>query len=222
MKIAFCDTETTGLDPFLHDPWEIAVILRDGDKPDTEHVYRIQPDLTNAEPEALKINHYHERTSAEGWRWDDSETAAHRLYALLDGAVLVGSNPAFDADMIGKLFGRHYDQPRPWHYRMRDAADMAAGYLYGRASELTRLGCDASYYERVDKYLAEGWKSRELSRAVQVEPPGDDAHQALADARWMRDVYDAVTKPDAFYTASDEQLAAWIEPALRNGPGGEA
>jgi DNA polymerase III epsilon subunit-like protein len=36
--------------------------------------------------------------------------------------------------------------------------------------------------------------SRWLSRQVGVEPPGPDvAHTALGDARWARDVYDAVT-----------------------------
>jgi DNA polymerase III epsilon subunit-like protein len=39
-----------------------------------------------------------------------------------------------------------------------------------------------------------GLSSKWLSRKVGVEPPGEGvAHTALGDARWARDVYDAVT-----------------------------
>ena len=34
------------------------------------------------------------------------------------------------------------------------------------------------------------------------------------DARWARDVWDQVTVPDAFFAASDEQLAAMVGDAL--------
>jgi hypothetical protein len=37
--------------------------------------------------------------------------------------------------------------------------------------------------------------SRWLSRQVGVEPPGEGvAHTALGDARWARDVHDAITR----------------------------
>ncbi|MEU1071851.1 MULTISPECIES: exonuclease domain-containing protein [unclassified Streptomyces] len=219
--LAFVDTETVGLDPFLHDAWEYAVILRQPGQSDVEHVFRVQPDLTNADPKALEVNRYHERTSAPGWTWDDRQTAAHRLYALLNGAVMVGSNPAFDAEMIAHLFGRYYEQPKPWHYRTIDVTTLAVGALYGRASEWTRKHCDASWYEKVAGAVGWPWKSYEASRHVEVEPPAEAvAHTALGDARWVRDVWDATTVPDAFYTASDAQLAHMAGDALRDFHGG--
>ncbi|MFI8531755.1 exonuclease domain-containing protein [Streptomyces aquilus] len=219
--LAFVDTETIGLDPFLHDAWEIAVILR-ADGRDEEHVFRIKPDLLNADPQALKINRYHERTSAPDWTWDDPHTAATRLYSILDGAVLVGSNVAFDAEMLTHLFGRYYDQPRPWHYRTVDIVTLAVGSLYGRASERTRQDCDATWYSKVARAVGWPWKSHDVSMHVRIEPPAPDVrHTALADARWARDVHDAVIVPDAFYAASDEQLAEMAGDALSRLHGGQ-
>lgn len=219
--LAFLDTETIGLDPFLHDPWEIAVILR-ADGRDEEHVFRIRPDLSNADPQALLINRYHERTSAPDWKWDDPHTAATRLHSLLDGAVLIGSNVAFDAEMLTHLLGRYYAQPRPWHYRTVDVVTLAVGALYGRAAERTRNDCDATWYGRVARAVGWPWKSHDVSRHVQIEPPSPETrHTALADARWARDVWDQVTVPDAFYAASDEQLAAMAGDARSRLRGGE-
>lgn len=212
--IAFVNTETTGLDPFLHDPWEIAVILR-ADGQDEEHVFRIEPDLTNATSEALSVNRYYQRTSAPDWVWDDRETAARHLHVLLDGAVLVGSNVAFDAEMLTHLLGRYFDQPRPWHYRTVDIVTLAVGSLYGRAAEWTRRDCDATWFSKVAKAVGWPWHTHDVSRHVEVEPPAPEVrHTALGDARWARDVFDSVTVPDAFFAASDEQLAAMAGDAL--------
>lgn len=213
-NLVFGDTETTGLDPFMHDAWEFALIVR-RDGHDTEHTFRIRPDLTNADPKALGINQFHERTSASGWSWDDPHTAATRMYSLLNGAVLIGSNPPFDADMIRNLFARYYDDAKPWHYRTLDIATLAAGHLYGQAERMTRHTCDAVHYSKVDSALGWPWSSYRASELVGIpRPSGDVAHTAMGDARWARDVWDAVTKPDAFYTATDEQLGAMAGEAL--------
>jgi len=196
--LAFVDTETTGLDPFLHEAWEIAVIFRDGGL-DTEHTFRIKPDLTNADPKALEVNRFHERTGAPGWQWQERRKTAERVYGLLNGAVIIGSNPAFDAEMLTHLFGRYYDNPRPWHYRAEDITTLAAGFRYGQAST-GALGDD---FTLPGDFPQQPYSSYTLSRAVGVEPPAKDvAHTALGDARWAKSVYDAVTfqpgdrKPD--------------------------
>lgn len=189
--LAFVDTETVGLDPFLHDVWEIAVILRKPDEEDTEWVFHLQPDLTYADPKALEINRYHERTNAEDWRWHNRAAVAGNLVGLLDGAVMVGSNPAFDAEMLTKPIARIFpDNPRPWHYRTIDVATLAAGYRFGQAAS----GAYGGDFTFATDYPQLPYRSYDMSRAVGVEPPAKDvAHTALGDAAWARDVYDAVT-----------------------------
>ncbi|WP_432051777.1 3'-5' exonuclease [Streptomyces xiamenensis] len=185
--LAFVDVETTGLSPHRqHHTWEIAVIRRENGH-DLEYLWQRRVFIASADPEALAINRYHQRfrvpdgeqaialptdTSGETYTLSDAQLR-NEVTAALSGAVLIGSNPGFDAGGIGA-----YLLAEPWHYRPLDVITLAAGYLIGagRAAEVTIP-----------------YSSRTLSRALGIEPPGaDDAHTALPDARWMRDLYDAI------------------------------
>lgn len=183
--IVFVDCETTHLSPKHGDAWEVAVIRRREDGVDSEYLWQIRPDLAAADPEALRISTFNERFAVPDG-WDAIECFPHGppmklrlpemlfdLQDALNGAVWIGSNPGFDVAFINKLLWAH-DRKTVWHYRPYDVVQLAA----------VKAGFDVAG--------PLPWSSRALSRAVGVEPPGVDAHQALVDARWVRDMWDAV------------------------------
>jgi hypothetical protein len=207
VPLAFVDTETTHLDAEIGEVWEVAVILREFDAvaapyTDTEYVWQFIPDLTKADPESLRIGRFEERfqvpfdldVEAAFTGYDDGPVVpmtrmqgVNAILSVLRGAVLIGSNPAFDDRFLRKLLGPGSAQ---WHYRPVCIATLAAGQKLGMA----KLGRLAGVKPLPSDEVVFPFSSRDLSRWTGVEPPaGDVAHTALGDARWARDVFDALT-----------------------------
>ena len=129
--LVYLDTETTGLDPFRHEVWEIAWAVEDG----PVNVMQVRHSLANAEPAALKINGYLDR-----WDKPAGDLAEADLRKVLTGATLVCSNPSFDESFLRQRWGSS-----PWHHRKIDIATYAMPALgadrpVGLAEIAKRLG----------------------------------------------------------------------------------
>jgi len=126
--IHFVDTETTGLLDKYPDSEiiELAIVKwQDGDTETVLHAY-IQPKKP-CPPEAAKINRY---TPAR-WKAEGAETwdiaCSKEVSAMLKGAFMGGSNPAFDQQML-KVECFRTGQPMPdWSHRKLDTS--ALGYI---------------------------------------------------------------------------------------------
>lgn len=148
------DTETTGLDRFVHQPWEVAwcditqALTGQRDLDDLPiHEVRLPHTLDGADPVSLEISQYDARTadraqaaSAEQVRalWVDLGGLDERR----DKPVIIGSNPAFDQGMLSGLFHRHGLDTDPWYQRPIDIADIAY-FAHGITKRGQRPGLSA-------------------------------------------------------------------------------
>jgi hypothetical protein len=112
--LAFVDTETTGLDPRIHQPYEVSWWREDQPAPKGG---RLEHELTHADATALKIGRYWER---EMFLPGPTFVRGEELLRDLNGVTLVGSNPAFDAAMLTRVIGFPV-----WHHRMIDVSNVA-------------------------------------------------------------------------------------------------
>jgi hypothetical protein len=174
-NIAFVDCETTSLRPDRR-AWEIAVIFRQPGQPDHEQSWMIEKDhldLGEADLQSLKVGGFFDR-HGQGRLFDES-TALSAVEQLTRGAILMGSNPSFDAETLATRMRFNGICPS-WHYHLEDVPTLATGWLYGRGDALPAT-----------------WKSDAISLSCGVDPAGYERHTALGDCRWMRDLFDVVT-----------------------------
>lgn len=160
--LVFLDTETTGLDPALHEVWEVAYAINDGPIES-----RFLPHtLRAADPKALELNGYRKRMPLVV-RSDFGIFADVELRELLTGATIVGANPAFDTAFLRARWGA-----APWHHRLIDVESMALTVLgYERPKGLRDLASDLR------------------DRGHDIPAPD---HAAAADVSTTRAVYDAL------------------------------
>lgn len=206
-KLAFVDTETVRIASDAGSAiWELAIILR-GTLGDEEYAWQLRPDLTRADAAALRIGGYYERCKAadkpEGQgvlltspRGKGGSRMA-RLIALdvaklLDGALIVGANPWFDAGHID-AFLRANDQALTADYHMRDVGSVVAGYMAGQRRVIrNHKFCKAIPEDVAEPGPLKGRKITDVAKELGLNPDRYETHTALGDCRLARDIWNAV------------------------------
>lgn len=213
--LIFLDTETTSLDDRTGEVWEVGLIKRSihpvevkgetiypgQQSMDIEYLWQLPVEnLDRADPISLRICKFYDRRwpasnancdleknlqgmvltnhdESPEWRVALNgvfmEEWAKEFVKLTRGAHLIGNVVSFDEERLRKLIRRWGYTPM-WHYHLVDVESLAAGFLG----------------------LNPPWKSNEISEALGVPVP-EDQHGALPDARWARDMYDAVLRDQA-------------------------
>lgn len=202
MTTAFIDCETTDIEPGPFTIWELALILREDEGPDREVVWQMRPDTGSADANALRLNRYYERckpdvrSAPEGFGVLVSDTGAvttdlERLSGAriaagvaeyLAGAVLVGANVgSFDVQHLDRYL-RYHGECLVADYHFLDLGSLVLGWTFGQdagrrleAGQLAPLGM------------------ADCVELAGLNPASYQAHQALDDARSVRDVWDVVT-----------------------------
>ena len=163
--LCFIDTETTGLDPRIHQPYEVCRWREDEPEPRSAW---LQHTLDHADRQALNIGGYWDRKGYAAMDGGWMRTEPPRTLALvLEGVTLVGSNPAFDAAMLTSYIGAPV-----WHHRM---IDVASGAMWVLGTDRPLGLAEASQ------------RLRDLGHTI--PEPG---HTAEGDVRTTRAVYDAL------------------------------
>lgn len=246
-RIVFADLETTGLIKERRQIWEAGLIIRDPGQPDVEVEWQIRPDLTDAEPDGLRIGRYYRRSrtlhlpidsgltivgpglgeldpgdSDFSGRRTTSEEIANCLARILDGAYLVGAVISFD-ELSLHNFLRTWNQALTTHYRIRCVETMALGFVHGLARERQGVPGRETDLEQLRKQIpGPPWDTEVLSRLAGVEPPSRESrHRALVDARWARDIWDAITGYKRPETITEANGTAQLDAHLHLAAAGE-
>lgn len=178
------DLETTTLDIRFAEPLEIAAVpfdpwapgvYTDSSMPLTFVPHHSPAMVHGADPAALAVNRYYERRLFESMLDPAANDAAvEQLCDMLDGATLVGANPAYDSAVLWAWLSKRRPQlgAPPWHHRLYDV------------SLATRV---AQGMNRTPG-LREAFGIWEID----TEPRASDWHTALADAFAAADICAAV------------------------------
>jgi hypothetical protein len=195
--VVILDTETTSLKPDYVTGagviWELAVQVRPAEGASREHLWRMKPDLAAADPTALGVGHFYERTyemcgqctstsraydliGTDDPHWSAPDALAAEVARLLDGATIIAANPTFDAGFL-TAFLNASGHAATWHYRLRDIGSMAYGATM-QPSFAESAQMDAS--------------TDDFARALGVDPGRFERHSALGDVRLVAAMLDRI------------------------------
>jgi hypothetical protein len=177
--LCFIDTETTSLDRYTREVWEVAMIRREPDGSETTYEALVAGvDLSEAWPVSLQIGRFYGRYDMEiagqfGPGGDSSKYAysnrvARNIERMTRGAHLVGAVPSFEDTSLAPLLKRHQLAPA-WHYHLVCIENVLAGY-FG---------------------VVPPYASNELSMRIGVDPAQFERHTAMGDVLWVKAQWDA-------------------------------
>lgn len=125
-RVVFVDTETTGLNPDVHDLCEVAWAEVEG----PIHEARVPHSLANFDETALEVNRYEERGLGDESTWFKDEVALVQIVsAALEGALICSSNVPHDKGFLKAWFYSFgmYEESEPWHHRPVEIGSYVAG-----------------------------------------------------------------------------------------------
>lgn len=130
--IAFIDTETTGLDPKVHEIVSVGIVLVDTRLQILEkREWLVRPErLEDADPVALALNGYDHALWCSPLHAVDKLEAMHAVRHKLSGLMVAGHNVEFDRRFILAECERVGLEPPRWHYAALDTGSMAWPMLY--------------------------------------------------------------------------------------------
>lgn len=191
--------------------WELALIQYGAPDDPTfrrERMWRMKPDPAKADPVALQVGRYYERTKdmcadckspscaydltqpplSKGGKpeWSSPLAVAQYVAPLLAGATLVAAVPSFDATkFLAAFLSHHGESPEPWHYRIRDIGSLAFGHLHGLRHRYAGEG--------VPEIPPLDASTDDFARALGVDPEAFERHSALGDCRLVLAMMDVIT-----------------------------
>lgn len=179
-RLAFIDTETTGLNPDVHELIQVGCVLvdqnwetKDG-SPKFEIVeefeLKIKPErISDADPVALRVNGY----DPSEWVFAYTLSEAMKIFSdKTKGSIMVAHNVCFDFGFIEKAF-RLTSIENQMHYHKLDTISIAFAKLHDNSD--------------IDKFSL-----RVLCEYFGIE--NKNAHTALSDARATFKVYENLMK----------------------------
>lgn len=178
-KLAFIDTESTGLEPDKHELIEIGLVLVEQSlSPDKKIILKVLEEfevkikplhIELSDPVSLGVNHYREENWVSGV---DLRSAMQTFADKTVDAIMVGHNVAHDFAFLKHAFFTTGVENK-MHYHKLDTISIAFAKLYG--------------HTEVEKFSL-----RALCEYLGVE--NKNSHTALSDARATFEVFKKLMK----------------------------
>lgn len=176
--ICFIDTETTSLDRYTREVWQVAIIRREPNGSEESYEAKVAGiDLSEASPASLKIGRFYDRYDMRHTQtpvmmppnpYVHPASVAYAVERMTRGAHLVAAVPSFEDTSLAPLLKRHRLAPA-WHYHLVCIENVLAGW-FG---------------------VVPPYSSDELSMRVGVDPTVFERHTAMGDVQWVRAQWDA-------------------------------